>query len=393
MNARLLLALAAVVAIITIIISVVAYRPYEVNPQRSDRPPALDRSASVQQPLPQRQPMNPNVPTAESTAPAQLARQSFDCSLSDFDASGQPFTSLQALNEFNRKVSSALAASQDPEHLLSAALFGQDGRFLISAMRDAVDLNPKDSRYRWHLLQACLSDHYQGDCDIEAIEAEAIRIGGGSAHIWTAIAAGHARNDETREATVALRNAIGAPEYRDYRVEDILMLERSLSAASELSYFDRMGHAFDAVDRVASIGSDLYETCQQRVQAPGELAAYCIQLAERIESSNTTVEDASFAIIIQKLAYEALGNIDKLAEVEARQQRLNQRIQEERENEGIVLRTNSHVFEGYVAAWSARGEIAAMNFLEQETERLLANADYDPCLLIPDRGVSATPDP
>ena len=129
------------------------------------------------------------------------------------------------------------------------------------------------------------------------------------------------------------------------------------------------------------------------MQELDEFAAACIQLAERIEASNTTLIDTSFAIIIQKLAYESLGPADKLSEVERRQQQLNDRLQSQGYEESIILLADPRVLADYTAEFAAKGELAAMDFAEQETERLLADPDYDPCALIAEPEVEAIPDP
>ena len=393
MKARTLAGLVAVAAALAIAVALLSLRSTDVASSAVD---ALDVEGAVEAilpPAPEADSTDKQAATAQESGDNVTAgRQSFDCELSDFDSTGPLFSSLEELNEFHVSVASALSESQDAEHLLSSALFGIDGKFSVPTIREAVDRTPEDSRYRWHLLQACLSEHYEGDCDVRAIEREAIDMAGRSAHVWAAIATARERRGDLAGATEALRNAVGAPEYRNYFIEDVLMLERSLSVAADLDYTERMSHAFNAVVQVGSIGSDLYEVCQNRTQDTSELIAACIQLAERIESSRTTIRDASFAIIVQKLAYESLGNLDKLSQVEGRQQLLNDRLQSEAKDQSLIIQTNPHVLADYTAEFATKGEIAAMDFVEAETRRLLADPDYDPCTLIPLRAAPATQD-
>ena len=265
MKAKALPALAAVAVIVAVLVVVLSDRRADTGIRESPAMPETREPTEHRQNVPRGNALRDLAAELEGREDVgDSGRRSFACEPSDFESSGAIFSSLEELNDFNHSVSSALSASRDAEHLLSAALFGRDGKFVMAAMREAVDLNPEDSRYQWHILQACMSEHYVGDCDVETIEAEAIRLGGRSAHVWAAIGVDRARRGDINESAEAFWNAVGAPEYRNYRIEDVLMLERSLSTVADMDYPDRMVHAFGVVDRVSSIGSDLYEACQHR---------------------------------------------------------------------------------------------------------------------------------
>ncbi len=201
-------------------------------------------------------------------------------------------------------------------------------------------------------------------------------IDGQNSESWLRVAANRYKAGETDAALEAMRHAATAAETRIYWTETIEMAERGLAAAgSDYSFPERAAMAFGlAATKLPNYG-DFTTMCKEQSLRSADWAYTCLGYGELAENQGKTVIGVSIGRSIQKLALEALGEEDKLAAVEARQQSSRQEWLESIGNihaatERLMF-SNPAVFSAYLAAVRTHGEVVARAYLTDETSRLL----------------------
>jgi hypothetical protein len=325
----------------------------------------------------------------------------FNCRPGDFIdepgvGEGNYDASMAEQRDRYHRISDQLSVSADAEHVLLAGLLGSgDGsRFDLARLRRAVEMNPDDARFHWHLLQACTRMSAANGCDPRGIEAPAIAAGGRSAALWAQIAIGRAARDDEAGALDALRNANGAPNFDSYYVDDVKMIERGLASATDQSFNERMTEAFGIAVTLHSVGGDVYLACSNPVETSAEWQDLCLQLAYRLEKDGQTILDKALGLGIQKTIFELTGDDTKLEDAERRYREFQEEMMQGwGEDVSVVLMFDERVMAEFVDELAAHGEMAAFEFARAETERLKELPGYDPCKMAPIRVRQAIPAP
>lgn len=283
---------------------------------------------------------------------------------------------IEAFNELKRNLSGRLSVSSSAEHLHLAALLEDDSTTRIELLDRAISQSPNDAFLLWRGVQICTEEKDATACDLADWERQLLMIDGQNSESWLRVAANRYKAGETDAALEAMRHAATAAETRIYWTENIEMIERGLAAAgSDYPFPERAGMAFGfAAMKLPNYG-DFTTMCKEQSLLSADWAYTCLGYGELAENQGKTEIGVSFGLSLQKLALDALGELEKEAEVE---QRLQARRQERLDSIGDynpaterLIFSNPALFSAYLAAVRSQGEVAAQRYIRKETERIL----------------------
>jgi len=278
--------------------------------------------------------------------------------------------------ELPQKVAERLSVSSSAEHLHLAALLEDDSAARIELLDRAISQSPNDAFLLWNAVQICAEEGDATACDSADWERRLLTIDGQNSESWLHIAANRYKAGETGAALDAMRHAATSAETRTYWTETIEMIERGLAAAgSGYAFPERARMAFDfAAMKLPNYG-DFTTMCKEQSSRSADWAYTCLGYGELAENQGKTGMSVSIGRSLQKLALESLGEFEKAAEVEQRQQAHHQEILDSvkdynPEIERLVFSIPS-LFSAYLAAVRSEGEVAALSRITKDIERLL----------------------
>jgi len=155
----------------------------------------------------------------------------------------------------------------------------------------------------------------------------------------------------------------------------IEMIERGFAAGSDYAFAERAGMAIGfAASELPSYG-DYVTMCEEQSAQSVDWAYACLAYGELVENQGKTEMGVSIGRSLQKLALEALGDLEKAAEVEQRiQARRQERLDSIKDFNSATARlvfSNPTLFSAYLAAIRSDGEEIAQRRIAAEIERLL----------------------
>ena len=282
----------------------------------------------------------------------------------------------EALNELIQNISDRLSVSSSTEHLHLAALLEDESTSRIELLDRAISQSPNDAFLLWRAVQICTEEKDATACDLADWERRLLIIDGQNSESWLRVAANRYKAGEIDAALEAMRHAATAAETRIYWTETIEMAERGLAAAgSNYSFRERAAMAFGFAATKLPKYSDFTAMCKEQSLRSADWAYTCLGYGELAENQGKTVIGVSIGRSMQILALEALGEEDKLAAVEARQQSSRQEWLEGIGKNHVaterLMFSNPAVFSAYLAAVRTHGEVVARAYLTDETSRLL----------------------
>ena len=283
---------------------------------------------------------------------------------------------IDSLDELMLSLSNRLSASLTAEHLHLAALLESDPGSQVELLDRAISRSPSDAFLAWTAVRICSDSTVDQDCPLQDWEQHLIAVDGQNSETWMRIAANRYAAGETDAALEAMRLASTAAETRVYWTEAVEMIERGLAAAgSEYPFPERASMAFGVAGIMFPNYGDFTRMCREQSSRSSEWGYACLGYGELAESQSMTELGVSVGLSIQKLALEALGEMDQAADVE---QRLEDRRQE-RSNLGIahaqliqqLTVSNPTLFSAFLAAIRSEGEAAALRRVAADVDRLL----------------------
>ena len=304
------------------------------------------------------------------------------------DRSHQEFFDSQ--NQKRVEIAESLMQSNDPEHLLAAALVGFDRKSKehIAAMEKALAADPDNPITLWNFLYACSLNAEETLCQDGGIEKRAVLADGGNGALWGRIAGYRFRRGDTARLIDALIKANAAPQFNRYFIEQVEMLERGYVAASDYSYQERIMNAISIMVGNTSDLIGVYNGCKEQAAESAEWLQPCIEYGKRLERDGRTILAALLGIAIQKEMHEISGDAKKKAETDHRRWLLNDSMNSAIRMDGQVLvLDDEHVLADFIAEWSAHGELRAHQFVHEEVVRLSKQPGYNPCKSIEENSV------
>jgi len=330
------------------------------------------------------------VPLAEATATHQADFPAADlrsaladvCSNAANDSADNELTQeeiqaqIDAFNQLGLDLSDRLAVSASAEHIHLAALLENDSDTRVELLERAISGSPSEPFIIWSAVRVCSDSAVSLDCPLRDWEQRLIAVDTQNSESWIRIAANRYAAGETDAALEAMRHAATAAETRIYWTETVEMIERGLAAAgSEYPFPERAGMAFGFAAMMLPVYGDYTRMCVEQSPQSAEWAYTCLAYGELAENQSKTDIGVSIGRSMQKLALEALGEMEKAADVEKRlqhrrQERLNANIEHTVLTERLMT-ANPSMFTAFLAATRSVGEVAARRKIVAEIDRLL----------------------
>jgi hypothetical protein len=282
---------------------------------------------------------------------------------------------IDAFNELKLSLSERLSASASAEHLHLAALLENEPALRIELLDRAISDNRDDAFLLWDAVQICSEIDEPTTCPLRNWERRLIAVDGQNSESWVRVAANRYAAGEYDTALDAMRYASTAAESRAYWTETIEMIDRGFAAGSDYAFPERAGMAVGVAAAKLPRYGDYVKMCKEQSAKNVDWAYACMAYGELVEYQGKTGMGIAIARIIQKLALEALGELEKAAEVEQRLQTHRQETVESIGDYNAVIErlifSNPTFFYSYLAAVRSQGELEARLYLAEEIERLL----------------------
>lgn len=274
-------------------------------------------------------------------------------------------------------VKERLVVSTEAEHLQLAARLEVDPVKRIALLAQAMESGRNNPFLVWDAVRICSKLRETSGCPLAAWENQLLSIDGQNSESWIRIAANRYHDGDIEAAYRALQRAGTAAESRSYWIDAIEMAERGFAAGSDFAFAERVIAAFSiAAVNLADYGA-YHRMCKEQAPIRAEWAYACLAYGELLERQGKTAMGASIARSIQERALEAIGDEKGLAAVIERHKKFreNRRLHRQGGYNSLaekVLFSNPAILSGYLAAVRAHGEMAALSYIREETDRWLS---------------------
>ena len=285
--------------------------------------------------------------------------------------------------KLEQRLSEYLLASESSEHIHLAALLEDNPVRRIELFESAVSQYPSDPFLVWATVQNC-SGRKNGipggkfnpqSCRLRELERQLVAIDGQNSESWILVAINRYQEGELDAALTAMQHAASVSETRTYWTETIEMFERGLAAASDYPFPERVGLALGYASMELPSYRAYFDMCSELSVQSTDWAHACIAYGETAEKQGKTEMGIEFARSMQEIAYHALGELEKAAEVEQRQETSRrEKMRSPMTNNPVfdrIIFSNPTLFSAYLEAVRSDGETAAGFHIAGEVERLL----------------------
>lgn len=291
----------------------------------------------------------------------------------------QPW-SEEKLKEFDKRwrriMTSAVAklsAATDAEHLIAASMLSVqwDSELAANHRQRARNLSPENRLLAWHELLLCEAP----TCNSTSVEDNAIRVASDNGAVWFVIASNRLARNQDRAAVEAVRQAITAPVFDIFFIDQVLILERAYSASTDWSYPQRVYQGFGFAAAQLPQFSLLTEQCDRADQGRGEWVSLCDQLGDTMLQNGQTIIVQSIGAALRKIAAKkSSGDTNPLRGSSNQADSVAVNMVDE-----TVMMNDVTVLRNFIADFEAYGESAAQENLRTEVARLKASPSYDQC--------------
>jgi hypothetical protein len=276
-----------------------------------------------------------------------------------------------------------LGASQDSEHNRVAAILAPEPSRQIEYLESAVQKAGNNALVLWDAVRVCSEPARETGCPLADWEARLQALDGQNSEVWVRIAANRLRSGDEEAALRTMQQAALSPESREYWVESVEAVERALSAAGNFTFPERVSVAFGSASTSLPEYLDYTSMCRNQAAGDVQWAYACLTYGGLLERQGKTDIGHLFALALQKVALESLGDTEKLAEVVARQDAYRSARQEAARSRAalseVLLFANPSVLYDYLAEMREHGEFLARTWLHTEAERWLSQHGEPDC--------------
>ena len=318
----------------------------------------------------------PTLTTGDSVAGGS---DRFNCSLEDY------WTEIdeEELDARHERLAETLSRSANAEDQLAAAMIrrSEDVGQRIDNLTMALASDPLHPLVLWQVAEDCRRGRGGEYCGDPSVRANVDAILGGNGWYWTQVAAFYHEQGMFDESLNAARRAVSAPEFDDYFIDHVLLLERAFSADSDRAYMDRVVESIGFA--AAMPGEFLARECAARAEADDSWLANCIMLAERYEQDGTNLMMKMIGLGMQENLYPRSGLAVEARDAEARKGELTALLEKVSGDYQLVQAVDPQLTARYLDIWATSGEVAAFEFTIETVDALLEDPDYDPCVYLP----------
>ncbi|MDJ0710016.1 MAG: hypothetical protein QNJ14_06490 [Woeseiaceae bacterium] len=299
------------------------------------------------------------------------------------DRKSRSSDTVESQDKFEQVTSEAvetLSQSGDPEYLLAAALIDFDRQDKTSSplLERALELMPNHPVAHWHRLQHCRDE----SCDRNALADAAVAADPTNGMLWLEIASRHIQSGDWEQAEQALRRAIASPRFDTYFIEYSLLVERALTATTELDYSERLlfGHGVAAAVAIPRFG-DISRACRSDENDTATWVSLCDELGRSMHEQSRELISTMIGWGYRKVAAERVGDDARVAFIEAQSDRTRERYSYRgiRAGTNALLENDPAILRSYVDEFVAHGELQAVDSLVEDAIRLRNDPTYDQC--------------
>lgn len=321
---------------------------------------------------------DPHSPLTTGAA-AQGASGRFDCSYGDIQWGVQDEEERDARNAL---LADTLSRSANAEDQLAAAMIRPpEVGSRIDNLRMALAADPMHPLVLWQVADDCRRGRGGEYCADPYVRANVEAVLGGNGWYWVQVAAFYHEQGLFDQSLQATRRAVSAPEFDDYFIDNVLLLERALSADSDRNYIDRIA---GAIGYSAAMPNEyLARECAQRAEQDGEWLDVCTMLVERYEQDGTNLLMQMMGLELQERFYAQSGLSVEIADARIRRLELRELLDRVDADYQLVQALDPNVNARYLDVWKSSGEVAALEYAIAAVDELLEDSDYDPCVFMP----------
>ena len=282
---------------------------------------------------------------------------------------------FDAFNAKKSALSDRLSASSFPEHLHLAAMLADDPVTRFRFLEDAIAQNSTDPFLLWNAVRICSETVETTPCPLREWERLLLAADGQNSESWIRVAANRYAANEKNAALEAMRYASAAAESRAYWTDMVEMIERGFAAGSDYDFPERASMAFAIASLQLPRYRDYLRMCEDSSVYSADWAYACLAYGERLERQGKTEMGVSISRAIQRLALAGLGESEKVAEIQHREELLREErlVSINKYNSAAARLTVSSpaLFSAYLAAIESEGEMLALRRMRVEVERLI----------------------
>lgn len=264
-----------------------------------------------------------------------------------------------------------LAVSPSAEHLFTAALIDTDRNRRAALIARALAIEPANPVMLRRAIDICLDEPGLPACRTRDWERRLLAVDHQNSEAWATAALARLQNGDEETALAYLQRSAGAAETRADWPEILEIIERSLAAAGDMDFADRVQHAFGIA--AIHLDSAVSDACRDLVPVRHAWALACLDYGAQVERQSRTILKKRHSFAIQRFALQALGDERALAELDLRdaahRASVDALFDESTLPREALMMQERKVFTGYVAELRAEGEAAAIEFLDGELQR------------------------
>ncbi len=280
-----------------------------------------------------------------------------------------------------RSVQQQLLVSDNPEHILTAALLEGDLQNQVRMVGRLFAATSNNVLVVWHSLQICSQlDAGTPACPIQTLERRLLSLDAINSEAWAKVAANRYSRGDQDGALDALRQAGSAASSSIHWVDTIEMVNRAFGVVP-LTFAESVQYSFG----IAGASVPTYQQtrmCYAKFATSDEWARACMDYAELLERQAETAMGAGFGRSMQQTMAKALNDEERLQQITERQG------QEQPDAEGgitaaqgswAMLVLSPAEFTTYLADLRNHGEERAQVLAEQRVPNFMKRTGLDQC--------------
>ena len=233
----------------------------------------------------------------------------------------------------------------------------------------------------WQVADDCRRGRGGEYCQDSYVRSNLETVLGGNGWYWVQVAAFYHEQGMFAESLEATQRAVTAPEFNDYFIDYVLLLERAFGADSDRDYLDRV---VAAMGYTAALPSDfLARQCTERAESDVAWLDSCTMLAERYEQDGTNLLMHMVGLGMQENLYAQSGLAGEVRDAANRMAELRGLLDRVDADYQLVQALDPQINARYLDVWKSSGELAAFEYGLDAAEQLLEDPEYDPCIYAP----------
>jgi len=276
-----------------------------------------------------------------------------------------------------------LADSEDPEHVLFAALMtrDRDAASFVPTLERAARMAPENPLIGWHYVEHCVGKRHECSASAEQVERQAMAAEPGNGALLGLIAAKRWDRADKRGSLAALEAAAAAAYYDDHWIEGVMLIERAIRVVPAPGSRSSVVAAMDIAAALPSSVNLLVNACGVEGRDSVGWVEACTAFGYRLEREAIAFNARMLGLSMQLLAAENgpdTGAARTLAERQATEMAKFMDLAGDR-NVSAAMELDESLARRFLDLAAVHGELGALERIRAELARLLETLGYRPC--------------